>query len=317
MIDLEKGAQDFVLETKQIHIPGFPGAFNASIIRWQGKLLLCFRVRNDKMVSTHEVGLVWLDENFNPISRAKILEIYDKKSFAQNQDSRLIIINQRLYLVYSNFIKIEGADTRRMFIAELKQDNDSFFIEDSVCLRPFNGESKRWEKNWVPFNYNEKLLLAHTILPHHIVQPLKTGECITNSWSHSSIDWKWGQLRGGTPAVLDGNEYVAFFHSSKEMKTVHSKGEKMQHYFMGAYTFSARPPFEINRISPVPIVGKDFYHGTEYPTWKPLRVVFAMGCLFDENYFWVTYGKQDFEIWVAKIDKKGLYQSLVPCPKIQ
>ena len=85
---------------------------------------------------------------------------------------------------------------------------------------------------------------------------------------------------------------------------------------MGAYTFTARPPFAITHISAHPIVAKTFYHVPEYPTWKPLRVVFPMGCIADENYFWVTYGRQDFEIWVAKIDKKGLYASLHACQRI-
>jgi predicted GH43/DUF377 family glycosyl hydrolase len=326
LIDLETDAQDFVLEIKQIHVPGFPGAFNASIIRWYGKLLLSFRVRDAKMVSTFEIGFVWLDEDFNPISTPKILKIVEKNPspFSYTQDPRLIIVNNRLYMIYNNFIKTEKMNEpmREMFIAELHYEDGSFFIQDSRHLNlPHDIDysfgphepNKRWEKNWVPFNYNENLLLARTIIPHQIVQPLPTGECIIKSLSFSYFDWAWGQLRGGTPALLDGDEYVSFFHSSKIMATVHSQGKKVQHYFMGAYTFSAQPPFELKRISPVPIVGKNFYHGPNYPTWKPLHVVFPMGILADENYFWVTYGRQDFEIWVVKIDKKGLYQSLVPC----
>lgn len=316
LIDLEEHTDDFILETKQIIVPGFPGAFNASIIRWQGHLLLCFRIRDSKMVSTFEMGLVWLDDDFNPISTPQILEIWGQNpsSYIKNQDPRLIIINQRLYILYSNFIDLDGIITRRMFIAELQNDYEKFFIENPICLHSFEKTKKRWEKNWVPFNYYENLLLAYSIIPHHILKPfLDSGTCTTISLAPSSIDWQWGELRGGTPAILDGNEYLAFFHSSKIMATAHSRGKKIQHYFMGAYTFAAQPPFAITRMSPRPIVGKNFYHGQEYPTWKPLHVVFPVGLLADENYLWVTYGRQDFEIWVTKIDKKGLYKSLVPC----
>ncbi len=321
LLDLEKNTQDFVLETKQIIIPDFPGAFNASIVRWDDKLLMCFRVRNADSISTFEFGLVWLDTNFNPITKAQILEIHNNSStHAKNQDARLIVIDQKLYIIYSNFITFEELTSRRMFIAELEQKTESgeekFFINNPVCLHPFEEPRQRWEKNWVPFNYNNSLLVAYSLAPHHILRPsLDTGSCSIESTAYSLINWEWGELRGGSPALLDGDKYIAFFHSSTYLSSLQSDGKKMQHYFMGAYTFSAKPPFEITSISPEPIIGKNFYNGPAYSTWKPLRVVFPMGCIIDEDYFWVTYGRQDFEIWVAKIDKKKLYASLVPTPQ--
>lgn len=318
-IDLGQRAQDFVLEEKQIIIPGFAGAFNASVVAWQGSLLMCFRVRDSNLVSTFEIGFLWLDTNFNPISTPHILEIRgNPSSYAKNQDPRLIVINQRLYILYSNFIQIGDIVTRRMFVAELHCEQEKFFIADPLCLDPFEGHSARWEKNWVPFNYKENLLLAYSIAPHRIFEPsLVHGGCSIVSATHSLMLWEWGELRGGTPALLlNDTEYLAFFHSSKYMVTVHSQGKKLQHYFMGAYTFSARPPFEITRMSPEPIVGKQFYDAPYYNTWKPLRVVFPVGCIADQQYVWVTYGRQDFEIWVAKLDKKKLCESLVACPRI-
>lgn len=316
LIDLEKKSQGFILETKQIIVPGFPGAFNGSIIRWRGSLLLCFRVRNEHMISTFEMGFVWLDDNFNPVGTARIIDVHDENlsTFSQNQDPRLIIIDQKLYIIYSKFIKIGEMITRRMVIAQLNYKNKNFYLKDPICLDPFKGSSKRWEKNWVPFIYKGKLLLAYSLFPHTIFEPsLNNGSCKTQNVTYSSINWQFGELRGGTPALLDNDQYIAFFHSSKNISTVHSQGKNMTHYFMGAYTFSSQPPFNITRISPEPIVGKNFYNGPTYNTWKPLRVVFPMSCLSDKNYLWVTYGRQDFEIWVAKLDKKGLYKSLIPC----
>ncbi len=43
VIDFEETSRDFVLETRKIEIPGYPHAFNPSIIRWKGELLLTFR----------------------------------------------------------------------------------------------------------------------------------------------------------------------------------------------------------------------------------------------------------------------------------
>ena len=155
-------------------------------------------------------------------------------------------------------------------------------------------------------------------MPHHVLLPsLKTGISTTASYTCALMDWQWGELRGGTPAILDGDSYISFFHSSIIMPSVHSNGKKIQHYVMGAYRFSARPPFALTHVSPEPIVGKGFYEGKEYPTWKPLRVIFPMGCIVGDEHIWVSYGRQDFEIWVATFDKKKLYASLVPCSSIE
>lgn len=315
-LDLEQKAQNFVLETKQIKIPGFPGAFNPSITRWRNSLLMCFRVRNSKMVSTFEMGFVWLDKHFNPISTPRILTIHNNtSSFYKNQDPRIITLNEHLYIIYSNFTKIDKVITRRMFIAPVQYENDSFFITKPLCLDPFEGSGKRWEKNWVPFNYNGNILLGYSILPHRILTYSDSGTCKTISSTRSSINWDWGHLRGGTPASIVDDEYLGFFHSSKKLTTVHSNGIHMPHYVMGAYTFSTSPPFKITRISPEPIIGKKFYNGPAYNTWKPLRVVFPGGYVFDKQYIWVVYGRQDFEIWVVKLDKEGLFKSLIPCSK--
>ena len=96
------------------------------------------------------------------------------------------------------------------------------------------------------------------------------------------------------------------------MATLHSKGKIIPHYFMGAYTFSANPPFKITRISREPIIGKNFYHGTSYKTWKPLHVVFPGGFVESDGYIWILYGRQDHEIWVAKLDKQKLFDGLIP-----
>ena len=48
--------QDFVLEMKQIAIPGYSCAFNPSIIRWQGSPLLSFRIRDEKTQQTNQMG---------------------------------------------------------------------------------------------------------------------------------------------------------------------------------------------------------------------------------------------------------------------
>ncbi len=333
-VDLEEAyLDDFILETKKIEIPGYIDTFNPSIVRWKNSLLMTFRAgdthlasddewivmsfraRDPQSGSTNDFGIVILDENFECVKSPQILDIsYENESFMlRQQDPRLIAIGDKIYIVYSNMIQGQDTiETRRVFIAELSYDGNEFRVGEPECLLHFEGENEgRWQKNWAPFDYQGELYLSYSFSPHGVLKPIfGTSSCDTIATTQSDIDWEWGVLRGGTPALFEGDEYLGFFHSSILMPSAHSQGKKIQHYFMGAYTFQAHPPFAITRISPKPIVGKNFYHGQIHKTWKPLHVVFPGGFISSKKYIWVLYGRQDHETWVAKIDKKKLFQSL-------
>jgi predicted GH43/DUF377 family glycosyl hydrolase len=318
LINLEDRSQDFVLETKRLKIPGYPHAFNPGIVRWQGRLLMSFRIIPDRKQSFNtELGLIWLNEDFSAMSKPQILNLRDEFSNVpcRAEDARLITIGEKLYMIYDDNMEPRiSKGGFRVYIAELQYDGEHFIPYPVECLCRFEGESReRREKAWVPFNYQDKLLLAYSILPHLIFFPRLNGSgiCDTIACSQSSIQWDWGELRGGTPAHLLDGQYLAFFHSSIDMETVHSEGKKIAHYFMGAYTFSADPPFEITSISPEPIIGKNFYSGAKYkPYWKPIRCVFPCGYVYNQDYIWIVYGRDDHECWVAKLHRKKLQQSL-------
>lgn len=317
-IDLEQRAQDFVLETKKIEIPGHPLAFNPGIIRWQGRLLMSFRIIPDPKQSFNaEIGLVWLNENFQSMSEPQLLNLRDEFSSVpcRAEDARLISISKKLYMVYADNAEHKlSKGGFRVYIAELHYDGEHFILGHTECLHCFEKESRQVrEKNWVPFNYQENLLLSYSLVPHLIFYPRLDGSgiCDTLSRITHSITWDWGELRGGTPGQIVDDQYLAFFHSSKDMATLHSDGKKITHYFMGAYTYSSSPPFEITAISPEPIVGKNFYKGTKYkPYWKPIRCIFPCGYVFNDKYIWIAYGRDDHEAWVAKLDKEKLLKSL-------
>lgn len=338
--------QDFVLESKRIQIPNFPYAFNPSIVRWNGFYLMSFRAGkeysynfeepnqcprdefpesrcavNSQMTahpySPNRIGLVWLDEDFHPIANPQILDIPNFNSTYRQQDPRLVTVGDQIFIIYSDVVPgLLIAQTRRMVVAELQFDGERFSTKNTEYLCEYEGEiESRWEKNWVPFDYENKLLLSYGINPHKVLYPLleQTGACSTIASTVKKLGWHWGELRGGTPALLENEDsYLAFFHSSIVMDSAQSNGKKMQHYFMGAYTFSSQPPFSLQTISPAPIVGKDFYNGPKYQTWKPVIVVFPGGMVIKGDYIYVAYGRQDHEMWITKLDRQKLLASMVP-----
>ncbi|MBJ7448976.1 MAG: hypothetical protein JHC93_01295 [Parachlamydiales bacterium] len=311
--------QDIVIETKRIVLPEYPLAFNPGIIRWNGGILMSFRIIPDpKSTFTSLIGLVQLDNEFNVIGKPQLLKTREEKDISPSraEDARLFTVKDRLYVTYDDCypLKINKAGFR-VYIAEIVFNNNQFELKDAECLNDFEGQSPDIrEKNWVPFEFGNQMYLAYSLKPHTIFRPLLgSGSCETVERTNNSIKWPWGILRGSTSAMLDNGQYLAFFHSSTELVSAHSKGRKSLHYFMGAYTFSASPPFFITSISKDPIVGPGFYNGEEYKHyWKPVHVVFPCGYIFDHEFIWLAYGRQDHEMWVAKINKTKLYESLDP-----
>jgi len=319
-LELETLSDDFVLEVKRVEIPDFPYAFNASMVPWQGFILMSFRtIPNPKDVFTSWIGVILLDRAFNPVGEPQILQTRAKGSAAppRAEDARLVYIGGRLHIVYSDNDEPElTGGGFRVVVGELAYRNGLFSIENARRLVEFEGEMKTLrEKSWVPFDWMGSLLLSYTISPHLVFQPLqRTGVCHTLARSDPPLEWDWGVIRGGTPALLlENGEYLSFFHSVKKMATENSKGKTMSHYFIGAYTFSSTLPFQLTRLSPKPIVGSGFYTGASYkPYWGSIQCVFPAGLILDGNDLWISYGRQDHEIWVARLDKRRLMNTLKP-----
>lgn len=321
-LDLEKDLSPFILEVKRIQIDQLPHAFNPSVVRYKGRLLLAFRILREPekgigLFSSgfSEIGLQWLDDDFQPTGDPFILDLTSKEgSISRAEDPRLFLQDNRLYLIYSDNQEeylTEGGF--RVYMGELIETCEGFLLFDKVCFDEFPGEcSKRREKNWIPFDYKGLLLFAYMINPHKVFFPLlSSGRLHEIADTSFDTNWRWGELRGGTPALLIGDKYLAFFHSSIEMRSLHSHGKTSLHYFIGAYTFSSAPPFEVLSMSEKPIIGPGFYSGIEYPPyWKPVNVVFPCGFLIENDLIYLVYGRQDHEMYVAKIDKRKLLESL-------
>lgn len=318
MIDLNIFSQDFVLEKRQIKIPEYPLAYNPSVVKWKDKFLMSFRIlTNANNIWHSQIGLVWLDQDFNPIGKPHLLDSRIKYPLhpSKSEDARLFTIDDRLYIIYNDNEDLLDEGIRRMYYSEVFYNGSKFFILPE-CIASFEGQSpNRWEKNWIPFDYKGNFLVAYSILPHRIFLPLFGLEkCETVASTQSTFSWVWGlkRLFGGTPALKVGESYLSFFHCSQQMTTVQSNGHYTWHYFIGAYTFDADPPFAITHFSSIPIIGQDLYD-------RPLlykRVVFPGGFVFDDRYIWISYGREDCEIWLLKLDRQGLLNSLVPVTEI-
>lgn len=351
----------FIRAVRQLQVPGFEDAFNPSIVMHAGRPLLSFRTRRRQAYGAagpdaNTLGLVYL-QGTGPDSftvgaqdRPWVLEFvnpYSKQQASRAHDPRLVVdpTSGHLMVVYSNLFalalpskgKPRMVQTRRMFLSRVDFARnassganipvlDAELGGPQVISRFDLGTKALEQKNWVPFEHEGETMFVQTMEPHQVVtlrhESLTELTADVLHVSRQQLGWEWGELRGGTPAVLlppsltaagaVGPDLLAFFHSSRSMRSAHSDGAAVQHYFMGAYTFEANPPFRVTRISREPVFAPGMYDpshpGLQHKTYKPIRCVFPTGLLLDATRMeaHVTFGKQDFEAWVATMGLEEL-----------
>jgi predicted GH43/DUF377 family glycosyl hydrolase len=306
---------EIVSSTKRIVLKEYPGAFNPSLIKTKHGLLLSFRYSPDVAYDPNisYIGVVFLDENLDPIAKPELLSTRSKENKipSQSEDARLFSYRDRIFLIYNdNADNTAYWQKRDMFLAELFYQEGQFSLSTPLKLiHEGKSQTQPVQKNWVPFEWDKKLFIAYSVNPHEIIYPnLVTGSCYQFYETWVPFPWDFGKLRLSTPPLLVDGEYLAFFHSGKVTQSSASNGWKLWHYFMGAYTFSAEPPFQITKTTPLPLIHDDFYtlSGAEK------RVVFPGGFVVVDSTVYVAYGKDDCEIWIATIDKTTLKNALVP-----
>jgi predicted GH43/DUF377 family glycosyl hydrolase len=163
--------------------------------------------------------------------------------------------------------------------------------------------NKGWEKNWLWFFHDDKPHLIYMTKPHSVIR---------FDWSFkveqefhtmpSSLNWQFGQMRGGTPPVRIGDEYWSFFHSSLEWADQSSR-----RYHMGAYAFEAKPPFKITRYTQMPILSGSSEDKWQHP--KPV-CIFPCGARLDKDNWTVTFGVNDLNCGIIEIPHKELLKQM-------
>jgi predicted GH43/DUF377 family glycosyl hydrolase len=310
--DLSAFSDDFIIENRKIDIPGYPDAFNPSIVEYGDGYLMSFRhftLEEEKKVSY--IGLMRLNKDFSPKGTPVLLNTRTKHPAvpSRSEDARIFYVDGRLYVVYNDDVSPKNNTPRKMYYAEILETDESFICTAPLRLSSNAGPLHRDEKNWIPFDFDGQLYFSYSINPHKILYPTnQTNHYSARYSTHGDIEWNWGELRGGTPAVLFEDSYVAFFHSMNYIKSIYSDDEEKYHYYMGAYLFEPEPPFNVTHMSATPILGMGLFE-SDKPREKV--VVFPGGFVADDHYFWVVYGKDDSECWVVKLDKFQLINTLV------
>lgn len=288
--DLGIVTNDFLLEIEDAIAP-----YNPGVSLEKDNIVVVYREDHKNKFSTvpftTTLKRVNFDKNFNQISDS--FKIIPQSKTAE--DPRLINICGNNYLIYNDLKSSENKNERVIYL-EQGSPHSKLKLELGINFQ---------EKNWSPFEYNGELHFIYKITPHVIMKlsdaAQKEIQLIHNEETfHVPKFWRWGEPRGGTPAILVDGEYLTFFHSSFRAK------DKLI-YVMGAYTFESKPPFNIKKFSRFPIIFKNCYSAPLKNTAdQNKRVIFPTGLIRMNDKLYLFCGENDCAIRVLEIDTQSL-----------
>jgi len=296
-------SQGIVLSTKKVQIPTIVAPYNGSIIEKGDGYLLFFRfdtptVLGERNPFFSQIGCVELGEGFE-VRKDSFFQLDTGSRFSE--DARVFQHEGNYFLLYNDLI----GEMRGLQIAEFDVKTKQLGKKIPLKVTPL-----KMEKNWTPFSSEGKIHFLYSFLPQKVLKledsllshyPTHLDEKYLNFWRE-----RWGELRGGTPARLIDGEYLAFFHSSFEERT------GTGWYVMGAYTFAAKPPYQLLRISSYPILFEGIYSAIHHNTAKPhVRSLYPSGFVYKDGKIHVSCGENDSELKIVTMDKKTLLASLI------
>jgi len=266
--------------------------FNCGLVNWQNHNWLVTRRRKFTRMTRGTNDIVFWLITGKQVSNPRAVKIFVKYSGENHEDPRAINVKGQVLLSYCNFRLNSYA--HQAFGIMLNDFRIPRPIEVAYGHNRADLMDGKWhEKNWTPFlTPDGKLAIVYSMHPQHEVIMIEGNSVVKTyltgkDWSQAH--WLWGEPRGGSPPVLVGTHYYAFFHSSLYHRTLED-GAKRRRYYMGAYRFSALPPYEITGMTTDPILS-----GSMYDRRNPgaPACVFPCGALLQNGKWLVSLGVGD------------------------
>lgn len=286
--------------------------FNCSFIEYKGKTYFAYRMEAKPFCERMKIGLCLMDENLHPIPATNVLlDLYSELEIRYSrvkvskfpmgfhvEDPRLFIYKDELYLSY----------TDGYIMGQAKINPETLQAENSFYLDKPDPVNRQTEKNWTFFDYEGKLMCVYDASKQEIFE--MNGEKHTKLYETPfDTQWRWGQMRGGTSPIKVGDNYLSFFHSATDIRTIKGPGRQ---YFMGAYMFEGKPPFKPIAISKEPLLAGERISDHIPRLSNKIFVVFPAGIIRKENSYLISYGYNDFECRYVEISDELLKENLVP-----
>lgn len=297
--------------------------FNCGLVRdGQNTLWLLIRRWNRRYERNWQSTMVAcrLNERLEIVSQRDLM--LPGPEAEQNEDPRVVFRDGKFWVSHCAWLRGRMYSAKQIF----SSFDSGWQYERSMQIRyGQNGlGAPGTEKNWIWFHQDGAWYFVYSFHPHTVVRiengvpvaeyktQLRSAECGVRNKGTCSNDipqsviripqWKYGEIRGGTPPVRVGDEYISFFHSSLPWKG------RQKRYYMGAYMFAAKPPFGVIRMTREPLL-----MGSEEDTrllGGPL-VIFPCGAVLEKEGWLVTFGVNDEACGWVRIPQRDLEERMV------
>lgn len=309
-----------VVDVKTVDVRNVTAPHNPSLIQTASGYDLFFRYDKMSKEAKHlpyfsHIGVVSLTPDFSQ-EAAEFQKIELPTGYSE--DPRVLWMGDQLYLIFN---MLDPGNTQARFICLANINPNNYKVNYTT---PLDMNLVLVEKNWPPFVFVEEnqkpaLFFEYQISPHKILSLPNPREnellniALPRNSSYISLShiWesKWGRMRGGTPALKIGDEYLAFFHSGFTEKN------GMWWYVMGAYTFQAEYPFSLTKISKHPILFRNIFETPIIHTADHnKRVIYPAGFVIEEKdgkeLIHLACGENDCAIKIVTLDKKALIENM-------
>lgn len=311
-------SSESIIQTYEISIPDYHNPHNPSIIPYEDGYLLSFRseyrfpqwAQDIRLLPTASfICLAHLDKQFRIKKNSlQFLEIrsYNEDFSLYAEDARLFVFQNRIFVLFNDFPAPLPEYVRQLYLAEITYENGKW-VSKKRALPLILQNMNRIEKNWVPFCVDQSLYLIYGEDPHIILDcDISTGYCRKIDERRVDLNWAYGIIRGGTPALQVDHQFLTFFHSSIDLPDIYDR----RLYFMGAYTFDLSFPFTIRSItsSPIGLVGD--YKETSSSKKTSKKVVFPGGFVREGNQIHIAWGKDDKIVMITTLNLEKLLRSM-------
>jgi predicted GH43/DUF377 family glycosyl hydrolase len=265
--------------------------YNPGVVRWNDGYLMACRIGGNYNSS---VWIGELDARYRPMRRT-FVEVIPYHRGESYEDPRLFVHDGDLMMS----CVLAREDSQHQCLCRIEAN-----LRATQFREIASPKGARYDKNWVFFGYEGRLhLVYHAGQGRQEIYSLAGNTPVEAFCTTSPIRWRWGEVRGGSNAVLFEGNFWTFFHSRFNFPSE-------VRYYMGAYAFEARPPFGITLYTPEPLytpAARSQYLGQ----WRPHYVVFPGGLIKDGDDWLVFSGHNDEQVIASRISHCDLRALMV------
>lgn len=229
--------------------------WNASTIEHNGRRLLSYR-QYDPRLRVGEgngmtIAITELNKKNKPFGKHYPLDLQGIGEHKIFEDARLFKFRGDLWLSYTEVVFVDPykpmKTVRQITQHACKLEGEHFLPTNPITL-DYGYNFSKWEKNWCWFEWNDRLFCCYDPRTNLIFEVDPVKKKILHEWKHHDVEWPYGHFRGGTPPVLHNGKFISFWHGSTDDPLL------CRRYYLGAYTFEAKPPFKPIGVSAYPLI---------------------------------------------------------------